>query len=427
MTGRHFFQIPLLLLLVGTVGAGPALADDVFSYDKNVLLIERALSKGDCGQAIQAAERLVNNAPQDVEALTHLFRAWQCGGECNQPERLIESADKMLSLDDSNLLGHEYRIKALRCQEDCAALVVSYERFVELGGDGTTHEEAYRACRGEVVDLVLPQTCNEAISVEVVLDGKPHRSLRWGDETRASTKGSLVYRLGGLATYRENVPSSEEGYLVVPPGGVVLGRAPKDKTEYELVYSVGSRQSPALIWGPSSETQETLLGLPVPSQVQISLAAAGLGTAKGEVALSSCQVLEGVVRSDNFPSIAARTAWEEQKKKEQTPRVLAVAGLLGGAPLAVAGGLQRLEARGFAEEAANAQVGASYEEKVAAGNAANTRFAALTGAGAALLTAGVVGVILAGLQSQKTKAAKARYEALLKEPVDLDTVIDWND
>ena len=426
MTRRDLVRVPLFLVLFGVLGLGSALADDVFSYDKNVVLIERALSRGDCGQAIQAAERLVNNAPKDVEALTYMFRAWQCGGECNQAKRLVSSANKMLRLDANNLLGHRYRLKAQLCDGNCVDIVRSYEDFVERGGDGTEFEEDYRSCRGEVVDLVLPSSCHRDISV--ALTGKPSRSLRWGETTETSTKSRLRYTFGA-AKLTQKLEPGDEPFRVVPPGGFSLRTmsGASDYGNFTLAYSVEGGKHASRSWGSKSDSVAVLLVLPEPREIQLEVRNPRLGKAAGKITLASCQVRRGLLYPDRFPSVAARADWQALTKKAKGPKALAAFGFLSGTALTVVGVLQRNQAAGFAEEAAAAQTFATYEEKTAAGDAANIRFASFTGGGIGLLTAGIVGAVVAGIQSKKVKAAETRLNVMLKESVALDEVVEWKE
>ena len=152
-----------------------------------------------------------------------------------------------------------------------------------------------------------------------------------------------------------------------------------------------------------------------------------LGTAVGSVPLSPCSVTVGRIDPRRFPSVGARKAWLTQQKKQTAPGVVSGLGWIGGGVLIGAGIAQRVQAAQFAEVAREAEVHSDYEDAVAAGEAANLNFAVLTGAGAAMLSAGLVAGVAAGVQSSKARKLKERYEESLEATVELESVTEWED
>ena len=108
------------------------------------------------------------------------------------------------------------------------------------------------------------------------------------------------------------------------------------------------------------------------------------------------------------------------KRKGHPVKAVGAIGLGSGGVLVAIGGHSRVQAGGFSQAAAETHSELEYEEQVGLTREANARFVGFFGSGAALVTAGVIGVIVSAAQDKKNKELRNRYEALRRELDDLE-------
>ena len=119
-----------------------------------------------------------------------------------------------------------------------------------------------------------------------------------------------------------------------------------------------------------------------------------------------------------FTEVSAKYALA--RKKAAPAKALSVIGLAGGGALAALGVFSKVQGVGYASAAADAFTGDEYQEQAALIEPTNTRMVAFLGSGSALFVSGVVGAVISGLQAKKSKAIKARHDALRRELDELD-------
>jgi hypothetical protein len=298
----------------------------------------------------------------------------------------------------------------------------SYELSVKCGGGRASKTIA--VVHNESQRVELQAGGRWVAAVELVKPGACHKDIEVGVESRA---GRMIYLLGGAWSWvaLEKKDGQRGG---VPPGGISLQMTSGEASGYSLrAFDYPGSELAGRANDYEVSGLDVLVPLTEPGRVELHLAHPKFGTATGAVRLASCQVLRGRLDAGRFPAVPALAEWESLRQKQSRPAGLAVAGLFSGGALYAVGVMFRRQAQAAKNAAALAQTGADYEEQVAAVDAANARFVGTMAAGGALITAGVVGAVIAGAQAKKASAAKARYEALREQALALDEVVEWED
>ena len=99
---------------------------------------------------------------------------------------------------------------------------------------------------------------------------------------------------------------------------------------------------------------------------------------------------------------------------------MGLAGLAGGGALVGLGFAARADATNYASAASAASTWPDYEAQASSTRGANAGFGLGIGTGAALVTAGVVAMVLSAVHIKRTRELRARRDYLLREFRELD-------
>jgi len=121
------------------------------------------------------------------------------------------------------------------------------------------------------------------------------------------------------------------------------------------------------------------------------------------------------------PQLKAASDEHSLARKQAVPaQVLGPVGLVLGGALVVGSGFARSKAIAIDQAASLAETGPEYLEQAGLLEEANSQFGALAGSGTALITSGIVGAIIAGVQAKKRRSLRDRHASMRAELDELE-------